>query len=287
MNDLYPFADERRDPELRDATLRVSAQLGAEATSDEDRVELLHRLLGPDLCHRLGVYRLPPRFLLSVVIPVYNEVGTIESIVRRVRACGIPCELIIVDDGSTDGTRKLLQDWRGATDLRIVFHEKNQGKGAALRTGLLHAQGDVVVFQDADSEYDPRDFRWLLQPIVEDRADVVYGSRFTNPDSAFLPLWHLAANRLVTTLFCLRHGRRLSDAETCYKMFRREVIRAIAPTLRECRFGIELEITAKLLRRKDVRFFERPISYQRRSYAQGKKIGWRDGLWALWCILRY
>jgi glycosyltransferase involved in cell wall biosynthesis len=193
----------------------------------------------------------------------------------------------VVDDGSTDGARELLEKWRGERDVKIVFHERNQGKGAALKTGFLQARGDVVVVQDADREYDPRDFRLLLQPIIENQADVVYGSRFNGPDRALVPIWHLAANRLITTLFGLVHGRKLTDVETCYKMFRRELIQEIAPTLREQRFGVEIEMTAKLLRRDGVRFYERPISYERRSYAEGKKIGFLDGLQALWCILRY
>ena len=202
-------------------------------------------------------------------------------------ALRIPSEIIIVDDGSTDGTRELLETLRDDNGLRIVFHEKNQGKGAALKTGIMHATGDVVVVQDADLEYDPRDLHYLLQPIIENVADVVYGSRFSGPDRHVAPLWHLAANQLITRLFNLRHGRKFTDVETCYKLFRRPLIQAIAPELREKRFGIELELTAKVLRMPDVLIFERPISYMRRTFAQGKKIGWRDGIAALWCILKY
>jgi glycosyltransferase involved in cell wall biosynthesis len=171
--------------------------------------------------------------------------------------------------------------------LQIVFHDENRGKGAALQTGFMKARGDIVIIQDADMEYDPQDYRLLLQPILEGQADVVYGSRFSGPDQQFLPLWHYAANRLITFLFSIANGWRMTDVETCYKMFRRELIQEIAPQLKEQRFGVELEITARLLRLGGVRFSERPIRYDRRSYAEGKKIGWRDGLRALWCILKY
>lgn len=256
--------------------------------STADRQEILEQLLGTDVCRRLGVYRLPEGFRLSVVIPVYNEAATIERVIDRVRGTHLPCEMILVDDCSRDGTREVLERLaRDHADLRVLFHEANRGKGAALRTGFQHATGDVVVIQDADMEYDPQDFRLLLQPIVEGRADVVFGSRFLATERAVSPYWHQAANQLITSLSNLRLGRKFSDVETCYKMFRRELIQQIAPTLRENRFGIEIELTAKLTRAKDARIFERPIRYDRRSYAEGKKIGWRDGLWALWCILRY
>jgi glycosyltransferase involved in cell wall biosynthesis len=197
-----------------------------------------------------------------------------------VRATHLPLEIILVDDGSTDGTRDVLERLRAEPDLKIVFHEKNQGKGAALKTGFLQASGDIVVIQDADMEYDPQDFRLLIQPILENKADVVYGSRYSGADRAVSPLWHLAANKLITNLFNIFHGYRFTDVETCYKVFRRELIQGIAPRLREKRFGIELEITARLLRDRSLRFHERPIRYFRRSYAEGKKIG-------LWCIIRY
>lgn len=244
-------------------------------------------MLGENCCRRLGMYRLPSNFVLTVVIPCFNEAKTIAQVIERVRETQLPCEIVIVDDGSTDGTREVLNSLRDQSDLKIVFHERNQGKGAALKTGFLQATGDVVVVQDADLEYDPRDLHHLLQPIVENVADVVYGSRFSGADRHVAPLWHLAANQLITKLFSLRHGRKFSDVETCYKLFRRPLIQQIAPHLREQRFGIELEITAKLLRLQNVRFFERPISYMRRTFAEGKKIGWRDGIAALWCIVRY
>lgn len=256
------------------------------ATSAE-RIELLQQLLGPDVCWRLGLYVLPEKFVLSVVMPVYNEADTIQQIIERVQATQLPLELIIVDDGSSDGTRDVLKSLPPEPGVKIVLHERNQGKGAALKTGFQHATGDVVVVQDADMEYDPQDLRLLLQPILDNSADVVYGSRFRGVEGNVSPLWHLAANKLITTLFNIFHGQRFTDVETCYKMFRRELIQEIAPNLREKRFGIELEVTARLLQRPETRFYERPIRYARRSYAEGKKIGWRDGLWALWCILRY
>jgi glycosyltransferase involved in cell wall biosynthesis len=257
-----------------------------------DRLEILQRMLGEELCRRLGLFRLPAGFRLSVVIPVYNEVRTLANVVARVRNTGIPCEIVIVDDGSRDGTRDLLVGWRDhptpeQADLKILLHERNQGKGAALRTGFLECTGDVVVVQDADLEYDPRDYWLLLQPIVQGEADIVYGSRFSHNDGPVLSAWHTWANQTVTWISNLKSGRKLSDVETCYKMFRRELIQQIAPTLREKRFGVEIEMTHKLARLRDVRFFERPISYAGRSYAEGKKIGLADGLWALWCILRY
>ncbi|MHB8972177.1 MAG: glycosyltransferase family 2 protein [Pirellulaceae bacterium] len=252
-----------------------------------ERVEWLHALLGDDLCRHMGVYRLPAGFLLSVVIPVYNEAQTIEQVVARVRGTQLPLEMILVDDGSTDGTRDVLQRLAHDADCRIILHEHNQGKGAALKSGMAAARGDVVVIQDADMEYDPRDFRLLLQPIIENEADVVFGSRFIHNDRPVSPLWHQGANQLITLCAVLASGYRFTDVETCYKMFRRELLQDVVPTLREKRFGIEIELTFKLVKQRGVRFYERPIRYARRSYAEGKKIGWRDGLAALWCILRY
>lgn len=251
------------------------------------RVELLYKLLGADLCQQLGLYRIPAGFLLSVIIPVFNEAKTIEQVVASVRATGLPLEIVLVDDGSTDGTRDLLQRLADEPDCQVIMHGNNQGKGAALKTGLAAATGDVVVIQDADMEYDPRDFRALLQPILNDDADVVYGSRFIHNDRPVSPLWHQGANQLITFLSVLATGFRFTDVETCYKMCRRELIADIVPTLREKRFGIEIELTFKLAGKSGIRFYERPIRYARRSYAQGKKIGWRDGIAAIWCILRY
>ncbi len=257
-----------------------------------ERVELLTRLFGSELCRKLGIYRIPAGFKLSVVIPVFNEVRTLAAVVERVRATGLPLEIVIVDDGSRDGTRDLLAGWRDASDprhagLKIVFHEQNQGKGGALKTGFGHCTGDVVVVQDADLEYDPQDFRALLQPIIEGQADVVYGSRFSHVDGQVHNYWHRWGNQLITRLSNCKSGRTLTDVETCYKMVRRELLQQVAPSIHERGFGIELELTFKLARLPDVRFYERPISYHGRTYREGKKITWRDGLWALWCILRY
>ena len=287
--DASNVSDDVRESLAQLAAL-LSQQMSEDVASDRSPLEetdLLQRVLGRDVCSRLGIYALPADFLLSVIIPVYNEATTVERVIDRVRATRLPMEIILIDDGSTDGTRDVLQRLRDEADLNVVFHETNQGKGAALKTGFLEASGDIVVIQDADMEYDPGDFRTLIQPILENTADVVYGSRYSGADRAVSPLWHLAANKFITNLFNVFHGHRFTDVETCYKVFRRELIQDIAPRLREKRFGIELEMTAMLLRDRNLRFHERPIRYARRSYAEGKKIGWRDGLWALWCILRY
>jgi glycosyltransferase involved in cell wall biosynthesis len=262
----------------------VCALVGAESL---DTVDVLEAVLGPAVCRRLGIFRLPDSFVLSVVIPVYNEVRTIEQVIRRVRDCGIRTQIILVDDGSTDGTRDLLQKYRDHNDIALLWHDHNRGKGAALKTGFLRATGDVVVVQDADLEYDPSELAKLLQPIIENQADVVFGSRFTGDSHRVLYFWHSAGNRFITLLSNLFTNLNLSDIETCYKMFRREVIQQIAPTLQENRFGIEPELTAKVARLPGVRIYERPITYSGRTYAQGKKIGWRDGFRALWCILKY
>lgn len=254
---------------------------------DPRRTELLHSLLGADVCRQLAIYRLPENFRLSVIIPVYNEADTVEQVINQVRSTGLPVELVLVDDGSTDGTRDVLHQFEQAPDCQVIYHEKNQGKGAALKSGLGAATGDVMVIQDADMEYDPRDFRHLLQPLLEDQADVVYGSRFIHNDRPVSPLWHQGANQLITFFAMLATGYKFTDVETCYKLFRRDVIEDIIPTLREKRFGIEIELTMKLAKKRGIRFYERPIQYERRSYAEGKKIGWRDGFAALWCIFRY
>ena len=274
--------------QLREIFLHWQAEGATRADAEpRDAVAFLEHLLGAAICRRLGIYRISDNFLLSVVIPVFNEARTIEEVIRRVRACGIRCELIIVDDASTDGTRAILEKYRGQSDVQLIFHDTNDGKGAALKSGFAHVRGDVVVVQDADLEYDPADFSRLLQPIIENQADVVYGSRFIGDSHRVLYFWHSAGNKFLTLLSNLFTNLNLSDIESCYKMFRREIIEQIAPTLQEKRFGIEPEMTAKVARLPGVRIYERPISYSGRTYAQGKKIGWRDGLRALWCILKY
>lgn len=276
------------DAELREwLTSRLAGDSTEVGPLDRNRVELLEQLLGPGLCHRLGIYAWPEGYLLSVVIPVYNEVQTLAEVVRRVRNSGIPCEIILVDDGSRDGSRELLTSWEGQSDLRIIFHAENRGNGAALRTGFAAAQGDAVIVQDADLEYDPSDYAKLLQPIVEGQADVVFGSRFTGDRQRVLYFWHYLGNRMLTLLSNAFTNLNLTDMETCYKVFRRETLEQVLPKLRENRFGIEPEITARVAGLPGVRIYERPVSYAGRTYAQGKKITWRDGIRALWCILKY
>ena len=243
--------------------------------------------LGPVVARGLGVFPLPPQLRLSVVVPIYNEHDTLPEIIRRIRAVPIPKEIILVDDGSSDGSRALLAEMEGQPDLRILFHEQNQGKGAALRTGFAHATGDIVLVQDADLEYDPAQYPQLIQPIVDGVADVVFGSRFlAGGPHRVLYFWHSVANRLLTTLSNMFTDLNLTDMETCYKVFRREVISAITPTLKQNRFGIEPELTAKVARR-GCRIFEIGINYSGRTYDEGKKIGLRDAFQALWCVLRY
>lgn len=251
------------------------------------RPETIVQCLGPWAARRLGFFLLPKDFLLSVVIPVYNERPTIEELLRRVRAVPIPKEILVVDDGSTDGTREYLSGLPTEENFRVILHPMNLGKGAALRTGFAQAKGQVVLIQDADLEYDPAEYPRLIQPIVEGKADVVYGSRFASDGPhRVLYFWHYVANRCLTTLSNMLTDLNLTDVETCYKAFRREVIEAIAPTLKERGFGIELELTAKVARRR-CRIYEVGISYFGRTYQEGKKIGLRDALRAFWCILRY
>jgi glycosyltransferase involved in cell wall biosynthesis len=247
----------------------------------------LQHLLGDALARRFGCYPMPPELRLSVVVPIYNERDTLREIVRRVRQVPIPKEIILVDDGSTDGSRALLAEMEGEPDLCIVYHEKNQGKGAAIRTGFARVTGSVVIIQDADLEYDPAQYPELIQPIVEGKADVVFGSRFlAGGPHRVLYFWHYVANRFLTTLSNMFTDLNLTDMETCYKVFRREVVEAIGPTLKQNRFGIEPELTAKVARR-NYRIYEIGISYSGRTYQEGKKIGLRDAIQALWCIVRY
>jgi glycosyltransferase involved in cell wall biosynthesis len=250
------------------------------------RIAQSEELLGQAVCRRMGIYALPAGFVLTVIVPIYNEVGTIDDLVARLLATGLPLQIILVDDGSVDGTAEKLEALAKSSAIRVICHPANRGKGAAIRSGLESAQGDVIVIQDADREYDPEDFRYLLQPILEDRADVVYGTRYGHSDHQVSPLWHAWVNGWLTCLTNLVLGIRLSDVETCYKMARREAWLAIRDDLREQRFGIEIELTARWARH-GFRFYERPIRYQHRWYAEGKKIGWKDGVAALFCIARY
>jgi glycosyltransferase involved in cell wall biosynthesis len=223
---------------------------------------------------------------LSVVIPCYNEVETIEGIVQAVRASPIQdLELIVVDDCSTDGTGELLRTKLEARIDRLIEHPHNRGKGAALRSGFAVATGDLVIVQDADLEYDPAEYPLILRPILEGKADVVYGSRFAGGEPhRVLYFWHYVVNRLLTTFSNMFTNLNLTDMETCYKAFRRELLDRIE--IEEDRFGFEPEITAKLAR-LDCRIYEVGISYSGRTYREGKKIGWRDGIRAVWCILKY
>ncbi len=252
-----------------------------------DTLSSLKKLLGESACRELGIYPIPEGLTLSVVVPVYNERATILEIVRRIRAVPIPKEIILVDDCSTDGTRDVLAAMDRGDDVRVVLHERNQGKGAAVRTGFAQAKGDIVLIQDADLEYDPDQYPRLIQPIVEGVADVVYGSRFLpSGPHRVLYFWHSLGNRGLTMLSNLFTDLNLTDMETCYKVFRREVIEAILPTLRENRFGIDPELTAKVARRK-YRVYEVGISYFGRTYQEGKKIGLSDAFRVFASILRY
>lgn len=222
--------------------------------------------------------------VLSVVIPVFNEIQTIDEILSRVRAVPVSKELILVDDGSTDGTRARLEAMADEPDLQVVMHEKNRGKGRAVRTGIAHARGQIVIIQDADLEYDPAEYPRLLAPIRDGRADAVFGSRFKGESSRVLYYWHRVGNGFLTILSNFATDLNLTDMETCYKAVRRELIQALELT--QDRFGIEPELTAKLAR-AGARVYEVPVSYDGRTYAEGKKIGWRDGVKALWCIWKY
>ena len=223
---------------------------------------------------------------LSVVIPCFNERNTLETVVETVRGSEVPeIEIVLVDDGSTDGTRELIRDKLENRVDRVVLHTENRGKGAAVRTGFAEATGDIVLVQDADLEYDPAEYPRLLAPILAGRADVVFGSRFSGGEShRVLYYWHSLGNRLLTTISNAFTNLNLTDMECGYKAFRREVLQRVH--LEQERFGFEPEVTAKVAR-LGVRIYEVGISYAGRTYGEGKKIGWRDGFEALWCILRY
>jgi glycosyltransferase involved in cell wall biosynthesis len=221
---------------------------------------------------------------VSIVIPVYNECETILQLLAAVRAVPLDKEIVLVDDGSTDGTRDILAGVADS-DTRVIFHEKNRGKGAALRTGFRAVTGDLIIIQDADLEYDPADYCKLLQPILDGKADVVYGSRFVGGEQhRVLFFWHMLGNKFLTLLSNMLSNLNLTDMETCYKVFRREILEQIS--LQEERFGFEPEITAKVARLQ-ARIYEVGISYAGRTYHEGKKIGWKDGISALRCIVKY
>jgi glycosyltransferase involved in cell wall biosynthesis len=240
---------------------------------------------------------------VSIIIPVYNERAYIEEVLLRVQAVSLEKEVLVIDDGSTDGTRELLRDFENAQaagqaearlrngrallsleNIRFIFQDRNRGKGAALRRGFEMANGEIILVQDADLEYDPRDYHKLLEPIFDGRADVVYGSRFLGGPQRVHYFWHYAGNKFLTLLSDMLTNLKLTDMETCYKVLRREVVQTIR--FRSDRFGFEPECTAKVAR-GNWRVYEVPISYSGRTYAEGKKITWRDGITTLWCILRY
>ena len=221
---------------------------------------------------------------ITILVPTYNEVHTIQEILKRVQAAEIAEEILVIDDGSTDGTRGILQELDGVGKIKTIFHEQNRGKGAAVRTGIQHARGDVIIIQDADLEYDPRDYPGLLRPIQEGLADVVYGSRFLGGPRRPVMFWHMVANKFLTLMTNILYNTILTDMETGYKVFRRKVVEGM--NLKSKRFEFEPEFTAKILKSK-VRIFEVPITFNPRDYEEGKKIGLKDAFQAVWALVKY
>jgi len=272
---FMPFVPALERPAAEDIVSRAERKL-AEIEALWDLMELDEQPAAP--------FQLPASLRVSVVIPVYNEKRSIFDVIARVKALPFETEIIVVDDCSTDGTRGWLETVRGAPGLKLILKDQNEGKGAALRTGFAVATGHVVVVQDADLEYDPRDIETVIRPIVAGEADVSYGSRYFYRRSGDLSFFHRLVNRVLTTASNLFTGLRLTDMETCHKAFRTDVIRNLP--LKQDRFGFEPEVTAKLARRK-YRITETPSSYKPRGYAEGKKIGIRDAFNAFYCIARY
>ena len=257
--------------------------------------ETLKSTLGAAACQQLGLYAIPDDFLLSVVIPIYNEERTLRILIDRVRAVPIRKELVLVEDCSKDNTRKILEQLEAESAanpdpmnaISVTYHEVNKGKGAAVRTGFSIAKGNAIVIQDADLEYNPTEYSRLLRPIIEGAADVVYGSRFLgDQEHRVLYFWHSIGNKVLTLLSNGFTNLNLTDMETCYKVFTRKALADIWPTLKQNRFGIEPELTAKIARRR-LRVYEMSISYHGRTYQDGKHIGIKDGFQAIWCVIRY
>ncbi|MFY9252103.1 MAG: glycosyltransferase family 2 protein [Fuerstiella sp.] len=255
--------------------------------------EIQKQTLGESACRQLGFYAIPDDMRLSVVIPVYNEEKTLRNLVDRVREVPIRKELILVNDCSRDLSREIMEELQAESEgddfnrIRTFHHDVNQGKGAALRTGFSNVAGNIVIIQDADLEYDPSEYPRLLRPIVENKADVVYGSRFLGDQAhRVLYYWHSVGNQFLTFLSNCFTNLNLTDMETCYKVFRREVVDELTPKLVQNRFGFEPEITARMARRR-YRIYEMSVSYSGRTYADGKHIGWKDGFKAIWCIVRF